>query len=72
MFQKPRILTDSESNLIRGKMLVGAATKEEQLQLVGHFDLVEMKLRGALEDLRDIAVSTKQDWLLERCDKGLE
>ena len=50
-FQKPRILTDSEANTIRGKCLVGHATPEELMQLIGHFDLVEMKLRGALEIL---------------------
>lgn len=51
-FEKPRILTDSESNTIRGKMLVGAATPAEQLLLVGHFDLVNGNFRGALESLR--------------------
>ncbi len=50
-FQKPRILTDSEANTIRGKCLVAKATAEELMQLIGHFDLVEMKLRGALETL---------------------
>jgi hypothetical protein len=50
-FQKPRILTDSEANTIRGKCLVGNASPEEQMQLIGHFDLVEMKLRGALDAL---------------------
>lgn len=50
-FYKPRILTDSEANTIRGKCLVGAATLEELMQLIGHFDLVEQKLRGALETL---------------------
>lgn len=50
-FQKPRILTDQKANIIRGKCLVGAASPEELMQLIGHFDLVEMKLRGALETL---------------------
>ncbi len=31
-FEKPRILTDSEANTIRGKMLVGHATPNEQLR----------------------------------------
>jgi hypothetical protein len=50
-FQKPRILTDRESNIIRGKCLLGKASREEIMQLIGHFDLVEMKLRDALETL---------------------
>jgi len=50
-FQKPRILSDSESNIIRGKCLVGHATREEIMQLISHFDLVDMRLRGALETL---------------------
>jgi hypothetical protein len=51
MFEKPRILSDSEANTIRGKMLVGRATINEQFQLLGHMDLVEMGLRSALEKL---------------------
>lgn len=51
-FQQPRILTDGESNLIRGKILAGDASKAEILQLVSHFDLVDLKLRSALETLR--------------------
>ncbi len=51
-FQKPRILLDSESNLIRGKILAGDASKSEILQLISHFDLVNQKLQGALEALR--------------------
>jgi hypothetical protein len=50
-FQKPRILTDSEVNTIRGKCLVAAATPEELMLMIGHFDLVDHKLRAALETL---------------------
>jgi hypothetical protein len=65
-FQKPRILSDSESNLIRGKCLVGAATPEELMQLIGHFDLVEHGLRMALETLSgcmpDVIYVTDDKW----------
>lgn len=47
-FQKPRILTDSEANTIRGKCLVAAASPQELMELIGHFDLVIDKLRGDL------------------------
>lgn len=50
-FQKPRILSDSEVNTIRGKCLVAAASAEELMQLIGHFDLVEDKYKGALQTL---------------------
>lgn len=53
-FEKPRVLTDAESNTIRGKMLVGAATPAEQLLLLGHFDIVNDKFRSALESLRGV------------------
>ncbi len=50
-FDKPRILTDSEANVIRGKCLIGAATPRELMQLIGHFDLIEHKSRMAIETL---------------------
>lgn len=55
-FQKPRILNDSEANIIRGKCLMNDHPKlrpsaSEVMQLIGHFDLVEHKLRSALETL---------------------
>jgi hypothetical protein len=50
-FRKPRILTDSEANTIRGKCLVGAASPQELMQLIGHFDLLTDKLATALETL---------------------
>lgn len=50
-FQPPRILTDSEQNTIRGKCLVGHATPEEVMSLISHFDLMDMRLRGALSTL---------------------
>ncbi len=49
--QKPRILTESEANTIRGKCLVAKATNVELMQLIGHFDLLIDKYRGALETL---------------------
>lgn len=48
-FTKPRVLSDSELNTIRGKCLVARASPEELMQMIGHFDLVEMELREALE-----------------------
>jgi hypothetical protein len=50
-FEKPRLLSESEQNIIRGKCLAGHATKEEQILLIGHFDLADGKLRSALESL---------------------
>jgi hypothetical protein len=55
-WQKPRILTDSEANIIRGKCLMNDHPKlrpsaSEVMQLIGHLDLIEQKLRGALESL---------------------
>ena len=50
-FQKPRILSQSEECTIRGKCLVAHATPEELMLLIGHFDLVIDKLRGALQTL---------------------
>jgi hypothetical protein len=55
-FQKPRILTDSEANTIRGKCLMNdhagmRPSASEVMLLIGHFDLVEQKLRSALETL---------------------
>ena len=57
-FQKPRILTDNESNRIRGKCLVAKATAEELMQLIGHFDLLVDELETALES----AIETIHGW----------
>jgi hypothetical protein len=43
-FQKPRLLTEQELNIIRGKSLVGKSTPSEILQVFGHYDLIEQKL----------------------------
>lgn len=50
-FQRPRILSDRELNVIRGKCLLARASNVELMQMIGHFDLVEQKLRAALETL---------------------
>ena len=50
-FQRPRILSASEENYIRGKCLVAAATPAELMQLIGHFDLLIDKYHGALQTL---------------------
>lgn len=55
-FQKPRILTDSEANTIRGKCLMVdhprlGPSASEVMQLIGHFDLLIDKYRSALETL---------------------
>jgi hypothetical protein len=56
-FQKPRILTNTEENVIRGKCLMNdhpglKPTAEEVMQLIWHFDLLVDKYRGALETLQ--------------------
>lgn len=70
-FELPRILTESEANLLRGKsLMVGhptlGATKYEVMQLIGHLDLVELKLRTALELLSscmpDVIYITDSEW----------
>lgn len=43
-FKKPRLLTQKELNIIRGKASVGHATPEEILSAFVHWDLIEMKL----------------------------
>jgi hypothetical protein len=50
-FQKPRILSDSEANAIRGKCLVAKATPQELMQLLGHFDMLISRYHHALETL---------------------
>lgn len=55
-FQKPRILSNSEENTIRGKCLVNdhptlRPSASEVMQLIGHLDLLVDKYREALETL---------------------
>ncbi len=55
-FEKPRILTDSEANVIRGKCLMNdhptmRPTAAEVMLLISHFDLVEQRMRSALSAL---------------------
>lgn len=64
-FEKPRILTDSELNTIRGKALVGHAAPSEIMLVFGHFDLVLgelQKLRGCLPDKIYIYGSCGERW----------
>lgn len=42
--RKPKLLSDRQMHMYRGKALVGALTREEQLQVVEHLNLIEMKL----------------------------
>lgn len=52
-FERPRILTESELNAIRGKALCGHAAPPELMLAFGHFDLVLaelQKLRGCFPD----------------------
>ena len=43
-FQKPRLMSTKELNIIRGKAIVGHATPEELMQVFGHLDTLESKL----------------------------
>lgn len=43
-FGKPRLLSEKERNIIRGKALVGHATPDEILSVFAHYDLMEMKM----------------------------
>jgi len=43
-FEKPRLLTEQELNIIRGKSLVERASASELMQVFGHYDLLEQKL----------------------------
>jgi hypothetical protein len=50
-FKKPRLLSDREVNMIRGKALVAAMTPEDQMAICGHLTMLEMKLDE--QDLED-------------------
>lgn len=42
--RKPRLLSDREVNILRGKALVGAMDREDQLALCEHLNFIEMAL----------------------------
>lgn len=44
---KLKFLTDRELNIIRGKVLVGHATRDEMLSVFFHLDMLEHKLDEA-------------------------
>lgn len=46
-FSKPRLLSEKEINIIRGKALVGHATPQELMQVFDHWDLTEAKMTWA-------------------------
>jgi hypothetical protein len=50
MFSKPRLLSDKELALIRGKASVEKATVEEIMQVFGHIDSLEVQLDEADND----------------------
>ena len=43
-FQKPKLLTEKEINIIRGKAIVGKATPGELMSVFSHYDLIEAEL----------------------------
>jgi hypothetical protein len=42
--RKPRLLSDDEVNTLRGKALVGAMSRDDQLSLCEHVTFLEMEL----------------------------
>jgi len=50
MFKKPRLLSDKELALIRGKASVEKATVDEIMQVFGHIDCLEMILEESDEN----------------------
>ena len=44
IFARPKLLTDKQINMIRGKASVGHASVSEILSVFSHYDLIEMKL----------------------------
>jgi hypothetical protein len=74
-FEKPRILTESELNTIRGKALVGHATPSELMLAFGHFDLVLIelqKLRSCFPDKIFILGAYGEDWSADEPDQDIE
>ncbi len=43
-FQKPKLITEREINIIRGKAIVGKASPVELMQVFGHYDLIESRM----------------------------
>lgn len=75
MFERPRILTESELNTIRGKALVGHASPSELMLAFGHFDLVldELrKLRSCLPDKIYIFGAYGDQWSGDQPDQDVE
>ena len=74
-FERPRILTESELNTIRGKALVGHATSAEVMLAFGHFDLVMaelQKLRGCFPDKIFIFGAYGDRWSADEPDQDIE
>lgn len=74
-FEKPRILTESELNRIRGKALVGHANASELMLAFGHFDLILtelQKLRSCLPDKIYIYGAYGEKWSEDEPDKDTE
>ena len=44
MSRKPRLLSQRETDTLTGKALVGAMTKDEQLRIMEHLNLIYTKL----------------------------
>jgi hypothetical protein len=49
-FERPRLLSESELNTIRGKSIVGKASTVEIAKVFGHIDSLEMKLDEAEDE----------------------
>lgn len=49
-FQKPKLLSQKDINIIRGKAIVGQATPQELMQVFGHWDLMEEKMDEVEKD----------------------
>jgi len=43
-YTPPKLLSDRELNIIRGKAIVGHASSEELMAAFGHIDMLEAKL----------------------------
>ena len=74
-FERPRILTDSELNTIRGKALVGHATPPELMLAFGHFDLVLdglRQLRSCFPDKIYIFGAYGDQWSADEPDQSIE
>lgn len=41
---KPRLLKQRELDMIRGKVMAGAATQDEMMSVFYHYDLIEIKM----------------------------